>query len=207
MITVINYGMGNLGSVANMLKKIGAECVLSSDRATIAAADKLILPGVGHFDEGMAALSRLDLINPILEAVLERKRPILGICLGMQLMGLRSEEGGRLPGLGLLPATTVRLEPNFGNQALKIPHMGWNTVTSTKPHPLTENLPEEPRFYFVHSYHVVCEAPEDVTLQAIYGQPITAGFARDHIMGVQFHPEKSHKFGMALLRNYASGKV
>ena len=207
MITLINSGLGNLGSVLNMLKKIGAECVLSADPDLIARADKLILPGVGHFDEGMAALGRLGLIAPIIEAVSVQKVPILGICLGMQLLGFRSEEGGRLPGLGLIPVSTVRLDGGGGNQPLKIPHMGWNTVARTKPHPLTEDLPDEPRFYFVHSYHVVCEAPEDVMLEAIYGQPITAGFARDHIMGVQFHPEKSHKFGMALLRNFASGRV
>ncbi len=202
MIVVIDYGLGNLGSVANMLKKIGVSAVISSDPAVVEKADKLILPGVGAFDAGMKNLETRGLIPLLNFRVLEQKTPILGLCLGMQLLGKRSEEG-QLPGLGWLDAQVVRFkfDSNAGN--LKIPHMGWNTLAVCQPYPLFADLEAENRFYFVHSYYVVCADQSNVLAQTNYGFDFASAVVKDNIMGVQFHPEKSHKFGMRLLKNFA----
>jgi len=202
MIVVVDYGLGNLGSIANMLKKIGAHAVVSSDPAVVEKADKLILPGVGAFDAGMKNLETRGLIPLLNYRVLEQKTPILGVCLGMQLLCKRSEEG-QLPGLGWLGAEVIRF--NFdGNIAnLKIPHMGWNTLAVRQPHPLFADLEAENRFYFVHSYHVVCADMGNVLAQTNYGFDFASAVVKDNIMGVQFHPEKSHKFGMRLYKNFA----
>ena len=194
-IGIINYKMGNIGSILNMLKKIGCACSVSEDPSEILKADKLILPGVGAFDEGMKNLKESGMAEVILKKVTEDKVPLLGICLGMQLLGKRSEEG-KLPGLGLVDAETVRF-----NHGLKIPHMGWNTVSSAKIDGLFKNLSEN-RFYFVHSYHVVCQNQEEVLSETNYGVRFTSSIQKENIYGVQFHPEKSHKFGMQLLRNF-----
>lgn len=201
MIAVIDYGMGNLGSIVNMLKKIGAEAIITSDAETIGRADKLILPGVGAFDHGMQSLHERGLV-PLLEArVLEQRTPLLGICLGMQLLSRRSEEGS-LPGLGWVEAETVRFQLNGHEPALKVPHMGWNFVQVRQPHATFEALPDDPRFYFVHSYHVVCADERTVLATTDYGHEFTSALIHDNIVGVQFHPEKSHKFGMKLLKNF-----
>jgi imidazole glycerol-phosphate synthase subunit HisH len=202
MIVIIDYGMGNLGSIANMLKKVGAQATVSSDIATIEQADKLILPGVGAFDNGMANLSRLGLL-PVLNAkVREAKTPILCVCLGMQLLAQRSEEG-QLPGLGWLQAEAIRFKFNQGQSNLKVPHMGWNLINLQRPHPVFADMYEEPRFYFVHSYHVICQNEADVLAKTEYGYEFVAAVAKENIVGVQFHPEKSHKFGMRLYKNFA----
>lgn len=201
MITIVDYGMGNLGSIKNMLKKVGADCELTSEPAKIKTATKLILPGVGAFDAGMARLNASGLVPILNEQVLQRKVPVLGICLGMQLMTQSSEEGS-LPGLGWVKARTIRF--SFPEESrLKVPHMGWNVVMHNKPSDLTKNIEDEERFYFVHSYYVSCESREDVLMQAEYGHRFDAAFECGNLMGVQFHPEKSHKFGMRLLRNFA----
>jgi glutamine amidotransferase len=202
MIAIIDYGLGNLGSIANMLKKVSARTTISSDPAVIAQANKLILPGVGAFDAGMKNLEARGLI-PLLNAqVQEKKVPILGVCLGMQLLSRRSEEG-QLPGLGWLDAETIRFKFDYASANLKIPHMGWNRLTVCQPHPLFADIDAEIRFYFVHSYHVVCSDPDNVLAQTTYGFDFTSAVVKDNIMGVQFHPEKSHKFGMRLLKNFA----
>lgn len=201
MITIVNFGMGNLGSISNMLKKIGVEALVTSDAAQILAASKLILPGVGAFDSGMKKLGDLGLIKSLHTQVLQRKIPVLGICLGMQLMTNGSEEGV-LPGLGWADAETRRFVPP-ANSGLKVPHMGWNVVTAKKPSALLRDMEGEQRYYFVHSYYVRCRNPNDVLLTADFSHEFDAGFERDNIMGVQFHPEKSHRFGMQLLRNFA----
>ena len=200
MITIVDYGMGNLGSIRNMLKKIGVDSEISADAARIAAATKLILPGVGAFDAGMEKLEASGLAKVIDERVTGAAVPVLGICLGMQLMARRSDEGVR-PGLGWIDAEALRFEPL--DPALKVPHMGWNVVQPVRPAALTESLPDESRFYFVHSYHVRCRRPDDVLLTTPYGGAFHSGFHHGNIWGVQFHPEKSHKFGMQLLRNFA----
>jgi glutamine amidotransferase len=202
MIVIIDYGLGNLGSVANMLKKIGAPAVVSSDRSVIEKAEKLILPGVGAFDAGMKNLEALGLIPLLNFRVLEQKTPILGVCLGMQLLCRQSEEG-QLPGLGWLDAEVVRFKFDNITDDLKIPHMGWNTITVCQPHTLFADLEAENRFYFVHSYHANCADRRDILAQTNYGYDFTSAVVKDNIMGVQFHPEKSHKFGMRLYKNFA----
>ena len=204
MITIVNYGMGNIGSIANMLKKIGAEACVSGDPAAIACADKLILPGVGAFDNGMANLTQRGLIPALTEAVLQRRAPILGLCLGMQLFGRRSEEG-RVAGLGWIDGECIRFRFEGEQARLKIPHMGWNQVQiASRPSPL-QGMPEHTRFYFVHSYHMRCADPAAVLTTTDYGGRFVSGVMRDNIIGLQFHPEKSHRFGMELFRNFARG--
>ncbi len=200
MIVVVDYGMGNLGSIANMLKKVGARSTISSDVGVIEAADKLILPGVGAFDHGMQRLNELGLLPVHNKKVLEKRTPVLGLCLGMQLFTQKSEEG-TLPGLGWIQGETVRFR--FSPEAgLKIPHMGWNTIKITAPHAIWEDMYSDARFYFVHSYHVVCANAQDVSAVSCYGYDFASVVARDNIVGTQFHPEKSHKFGMKLFRNF-----
>jgi len=202
MIVIVDYGLGNIGSIVNMFKKVGVAATISSDPAVIEKADKLILPGVGAFDSGMRNLTERGLVPLLNRRVLEDKVPILGLCLGMQLFTKRSEEG-QLPGLGWLDAETVRFKFDGDNAHLKIPHMGWNTIRPSRAHPIFTEMEPEPRFYFVHSYYVVCVNSEDVLAQAVYGFDFTAMLARGNIIGAQFHPEKSHKFGMRLLKNFA----
>jgi glutamine amidotransferase len=202
MIAIVDYGLGNLGSIANMLKKVGAAATITADPAVIRQADRLILPGVGAFDTGMRNLEERGLIPLLNERVLGDEVPILGVCLGMQLLGRRSEEG-QLPGLGWLDAAAVRFKFEGVNAHLKIPHMGWNELTVCQPHPLFADLQEESRFYFVHSYHVVCANPANVLARTTYGFDFTSAVVKGNIIGVQFHPEKSHRFGMTLLQNFA----
>ena len=201
MIVIIDYGMGNLGSIQNMLKKIGVQAEISSKRHDIESADKLILPGVGAFDAGLKNLDERGLIPVLQNQVIKNKTPILGICLGMQLMTKSSEEGDR-PGLGWIDATTVRFKFGKEEQNLKIPHMGWNTVNLKKQITLFRDMFEEPRFYFVHSYHVICNNEENILATTNYGDDFVSAFQKGNIIGVQFHPEKSHKFGMKILKNF-----
>jgi glutamine amidotransferase len=202
MIVIVDYGLGNLNSIANMLKKVGAHAVISSDAGVIRSAEKLILPGVGAFDAGMVSLHERGLIPVLNEVVLEKRTPVLGLCLGLQLMALGSQEGHQ-PGLGWLEAEVVRFNFPEEQHELKIPHMSWNTLEMQRAHPLFTEMLDEPRFYFVHSYHLKCRTVEDGLAKTEYGYRFDSVIARGNIMGVQFHPEKSHKFGMKLLKNYA----
>jgi glutamine amidotransferase len=202
MITIVDYGVGNLGSIVNMLKKVGAKTQASSDPDVLRQAEKLILPGVGAFDAGMRKLNETGLVPVLNELVLEKKVPVIGLCLGMQLMTKRSEEGTEA-GLGWVDAETVRFKFGPENAHLKVPHMGWNTLDIRRQHPLVSDLGPESRFYFVHSYYVVCQDEADVVAYTDYGYLLSAIISRNNIMGAQFHPEKSHKFGMQLLKNFA----
>ena len=201
MIAIVDFGMGNLGSIRNMLAKIGAESVITSDPSAIQAADKLILPGVGAFDRAMENLHRAGLVPVLNDKVISRKTPVLGICLGMQLLSRRSEEGS-LPGLGWIDADTVRFPAEVDGTKLTVPHMGWNSITVTQPASLLGHLGDEPRFYFVHSYYVRCDREADVAATASHGITFHAAVARGNIVGTQFHPEKSHRFGLSLLRSF-----
>lgn len=200
MITIINFKMGNLGSISNMLKHIGTESIITSDPAAIESAEKIILPGVGHFDKAMHNLKQLELIDVLRKKVLKDCVPVMGICLGMQLLCKTSEEGG-MDGLGFIDARVKRFSFSKDN-GLKIPHMGWNLVKAEKLSPLMAGTGQDSRFYFVHSYHAVCNDPKDVLLSTLYGYRFTSSVERKNIIGVQFHPEKSHTFGMQLLKNF-----
>lgn len=200
-IAIVDYGAGNPASVQNMLRKIGVESVISHDLQEIENAEKLILPGVGSFDSGMNQLRDAGLIPLLNELVLEKQRPILGICLGMQLMTKGSEEGA-LPGLGWIEADTVRFKFD-SSQRLRVPHMGWNVAEAKKPNVLFDPFEPEERFYFVHSYHVSCLDRSDILTETRYGVEFTSSFQKDNIVGVQFHPEKSHRFGYQLLKRFS----
>jgi glutamine amidotransferase len=184
-----------------MLKKIGTPSIISGSVDDIQRAGKLILPGVGAFDNGMKNIVELGLLPVLNKQVLEKGTPILGICLGMQLLTEKSEEGG-LPGFGWIAGRTVRFKFDAQRRDLKIPHMGWNTVKVRKQGPLFTGMEDIPRFYFVHSYHVMCSRPEYVLGTTEHGYEFSSAISRANIMGTQFHPEKSHRFGMALLRNF-----
>lgn len=200
MIGIINYGLGNLGSIQNMLKVIGEKSIISSDKNELDKCDRYILPGVGAFDAGMRMLNELELSDFVTNKATEEKKPILGICLGMQLLGRKSEEG-ILPGLNLISFDNVRF--NLEDTDLKIPHMGWDIVEFEQENPLLNNLEGQQRYYFVHSYHAKCDLQENVLMTCDYGYKFAAAVVKENIMGVQFHPEKSHDFGMNLLRNFA----
>lgn len=202
MITIVDYGVCNVGSLRNMFKKNGTACQISHDPEVVASADKLVLPGVGSFDPAMQRLRQTGLDQAILHAVQVRAAPTLGICLGMQLMGQRSEEG-QTEGLGLIQAVSRRFVRSEACPDLRVPHMGWNHVKPVRPDPLFVGLEEQNRFYFVHSYHVVCENDADCLGQTVHGQSFTSCFAHQTLYGVQFHPEKSNRFGMKLLQNFA----
>lgn len=201
MIAVVDYDTGNVGSVLNMLKKVGAQAVVSRDPDVLRGADKLVLPGVGAFDEAMNNLHRFGLVDVLNELVLEKRRPILGVCLGAQLMARSSEEGVK-PGFGWLNARIVRFRAPEG-QSLRVPHMGWNTV-----HPEAEgggifrDVPQPMRFYFVHSYHMAVDEPGLELASSVYGSRFTSAMGRDNILSMQYHPEKSHKYGLQVYRNF-----
>lgn len=202
MIIIVDYGMGNLSSIANMLKKAGTTAKISAEPQVIGGAEKLILPGVGAFESGMQNLAERGLIEPLNRAVCERRVPVLGLCLGMQLMTRGSEEG-MAPGLSWIDALTVRFRVPADEPHLKVPHMGWNTVDWTRPSHLASEMAAEARFYFVHSYHLVCADEADIAGRTMYGYQFASAIERGNILGVQFHPEKSHRFGMQLLKQFA----
>lgn len=191
--------MGNLGSVQNMLKHIGIPSQIVDDPCVLEKANKILLPGVGSFDQAMKHIQQKGFLRILNQKALTEKIPVLGICLGMQLLTNGSEEG-ILPGLGWIDAKTIRFPINNG---LKVPHMGWNIVHTSFPNLLTKKLPEESRFYFVHSYYVKVVNEENSILKTDYGVRFDAAIQKNNIYGVQFHPEKSHKFGMQILKNFA----
>lgn len=201
MIVVVDYGVGNVGSVHNMLRKVGAKARVSGLAEDLRAADKLILPGVGHFGHGMSKLRATGLLPVLEEAARGGKKPVLGICLGMQMMTRGSEESD-MPGLGWVDGYTHRFEESAG---LRVPHMGWNTVRPLpKARLFDPQAVEAERFYFVHSYYVKTDDPSHVAANCRYGPDFAASFEVGNLFGVQFHPEKSHLFGMGLLRRFVA---
>ncbi|PZQ89700.1 MAG: imidazole glycerol phosphate synthase subunit HisH [Leifsonia xyli] len=197
-VSIIDYGLGNLGSVANMLKRIGAEVRRVSTPEEILESERVLLPGIGAFDTGMALLREQGLEAPLVEFAASG-RPLFGICLGMQLL-LDSSDEGMEPGLGLIPGTSRRFDDADG---LRVPHMGWNLADPRPGDSLTADLPPDSRFYFVHSYRVVPESDDDVLATTRYGVPFASMIRSGNVMGAQYHPEKSHAFGMQILRNFA----
>jgi glutamine amidotransferase len=202
LIAIVDYGVGNVKSIANMLNRIGVASRLVSRPEELSTATKIILPGVGAFDAAMRALRERGMIEPLCEEVLSHNVPVLGICLGMQLLADSSEEGD-LAGLGWIGGCSRRLAFPESAASLKVPHMGWNVVTPQRESSLLSPVPEPRRFYFVHAYHLVCAQAEDVLATTTYGVEFVSAVARDNVYGVQFHPEKSHKYGMAFLKAFA----
>jgi imidazole glycerol-phosphate synthase subunit HisH len=200
MIVIIDYGMGNLGSIQNIVKKAGYQSKISNKMEDISNAEKLILPGVGNFKEAMINLANLNLIPILNKKVLQDKTPILGICLGMQLMTSFSEEGN-VDGLNWIKGKTTKFK--FSNQPeIKIPHMGWNEINTAKSHKFNTDFEIPSRFYFVHSYFVTCDDTNDILHQTNYHGNFTSAFNKENIFGVQYHPEKSHVFGLKLMKNF-----
>lgn len=199
-ISILNYGIGNTGSILNMLRKLRVEAEIASTPAAVERALRLIVPGIGAFDACMDALQKSGLRDAVLQFA-AAGRPLLGICVGMQMLTLGSEEGN-LPGLGLIRAHTRRFAASVG---LRIPHMGWDAVSWLIPgHPLARELLEGSRFYFVHSFRVTCESASNTLAVCTYGEEFAAAIVSDNVAGVQFHPEKSHRFGLQLLSNFAT---
>ncbi|MEQ8523504.1 imidazole glycerol phosphate synthase subunit HisH [Gracilimonas sp.] len=200
MNCIVDLGIGNVGSLQNMIRRVGGDAITSSSKDSILEAEKLFLPGVGAFDNAMNKLDEYDLIEVLNKKVLEDKTPVLCICLGMQLITEKSEEGD-LPGLGWIKGRAKKF--TFTGKEFKIPHMGWNTVTvKNNQSKLNSDVLENSRYYFVHSYHVECENDEDILCTVNYGREFVAAIERDNIFATQFHPEKSHKFGMDLIESY-----
>jgi imidazole glycerol-phosphate synthase subunit HisH len=200
MITIVDYGLGNLGSVLNMLKRIGVKGEVKSDLKSIENASKLILPGVGAFDTAMKNLNESNLTSVLKIKALEEKTPIMGICLGMQILMNSSEEGSKV-GLGLIDGEVKKF--SYDDSQLKIPHMGWNYVYKSRNDvPLINGLGDS-KFYFVHSYYVKVKDKTNSLLTTNYGIEFDSGVIKDNIYGFQFHPEKSHKFGMKLFENFS----
>jgi glutamine amidotransferase len=198
MIVVVDYGMGNLDSVVRAFSECGATPVLARDPSEVERASAVVLPGVGAFSHGMARIRELGLDEAMLRATNDGV-PLLGLCLGMQLLASRSDEGGETEGLGLIPGEVRQLDPGAD---LRVPHIGWNEVDPARDSPLFHDIPAGTDFYFVHSYHVVCDHASDVLARTEYGGPIASAIGRDNVFGVQFHPEKSQKAGFRLLRNF-----
>lgn len=206
MITIIDYNMGNFAAINNMLKKLGYDTKVTSNPEEIKSAKKIVLPGVGSFDYGMENLKKLDLIEVLSDKVLKERVPILGVCLGMQLLTKSSEEG-TVSGLGFIDANTYkfRFEDEFNN--LKVPSMGWNTVNLKQQDSILKSKFNNQRFYFVHSYYVKCNIESDILATSLYGIDFVSAFQHENIFGCQFHPEKSHKFGLEVLMNFAELEV
>jgi glutamine amidotransferase len=196
-ITIVSAGIGNMGSVRNMLRRLDSDADITSDPEVVRGADKLILPGVGAFDAGMQALRAAKLDVAVREAV-DRGARLLGICLGMQLLLDASEEGNDA-GLGLIRGRARRFVPSA---SLRVPHMGWNVVHPTRDSTLLSASPEEQRFYFVHSYYAEVDDPSDAAGMTTYGRDFVSVIERGRVLGAQFHLEKSHRFGMAMLKRF-----
>lgn len=202
MIVIVDYKTANLGSIVNMFKRIGVAARVADKASELQGATHLLLPGIGHFDTCARNLRQLGFADALMPLVHERRLPLLGICVGAQLLTRGSEEGDQ-PGLGWIDAETRRFPP-IDRTDYKVPHMGWNVAKPSADHPLFASFDSPPRFYFVHSYFMTCDAPESVLSSTTHGVEFASGITKANIAGVQFHPEKSHRFGMQLLRNFAA---
>lgn len=200
MIGVVNYGMGNIGSIVNILNRVTPHVSIINSPDEIKMVDRLILPGVGAFDNAMHKLMSGGWAD-MLSSHAEQGKPVLGICLGMQIMTESSEEG-TMEGLGWIKGRAVAFDPNRMNGRHRIPHMGWNIAVVRKGNVLFDPAELEERFYFLHSYHVICDDEKDVLTTTEHGYPFISTFQKDNIIGVQFHPEKSHRFGLEFFRHF-----
>jgi imidazole glycerol-phosphate synthase subunit HisH len=203
MITIINYGLGNIKAFANIYHKLGVAFSIATKPEDLKGATKIILPGVGDFDWAMERLDKSGMRQPLDELILEQELPVLGICVGMQILANSSEEGN-LPGLGWIDAKVKKFDTSQFKQKTKIPHMGWNDVSPIKNNGLFTGLETNALFYFLHSYYFECNKPEDTLAVANYGSQFACAANHNNIYGVQFHPEKSHQYGIQLLHNFAN---
>lgn len=201
MTAIINYGLGNLTSILNMHEYLGIEAMITDNKEDIKNASRLILPGVGHFKKGMENLYSSGLKDVLDKLVLVQEKPVLGICLGAQLMTKHSDEGD-VEGLGWIDATTVAFDQEKLD-GLKVPHMGWADIIIKDDNPLWKDMKAEPRFYHVHSYHFDFTEPNEISATSEYGYEFVSAFHKNNIYGTQFHPEKSHRFGMKVLENFS----
>lgn len=204
-VGIINYGIGNIKSISNMLQKVGINFVVITNPSEIDNCKSLILPGVGAFDAAMEKLESEKWVGPLYKFAKIECRPLIGICLGMQLLTKYSEEG-KVPGLGFVDAKTLLFDKNKMVEKLRVPHMSWNLVKAAKENILFDSS-KELKFYFVHSYHVVCNDKQDVLTTTDYGYNFVSSFCRGNIIGVQFHPEKSHHFGYSFFTKFIKGFV
>ena len=208
LVTIIDYGAGNLHSAAKaferMATSLGIRVEVTANPERVRAADRIMLPGVGAFADCKAGLDAVDgMVEVLEERVIRGGVPFLGVCVGMQLMASEGREKVVTPGLGWIPGAVEKIKPS--DPALKIPHMGWNTISVTRPHPLFAGIPDGPdglHAYFVHSYHLVTESPDTLLATTDYGGPVTACVGRDNMFGTQFHPEKSQALGLRLIENF-----
>lgn len=203
MIAIINYGVGNIRAFANIYNKLDIPIKIAEKASDLENVDKLILPGVGAFDHAMDKLNASGMRERVDELVLEKKLPVVGICVGMQMLAKRSDEGSR-PGLGWIDADVKKFDVNKIQYKTHLPHMGWNDIYATSNNPLLKGLQENAKFYFLHSYYFHCNNEADIIANADYGIKFTCAANHDNIYGVQFHPEKSHQYGIQLLNNFAN---
>ncbi|MDN3608490.1 imidazole glycerol phosphate synthase subunit HisH [Vibrio ostreicida] len=199
-VSIVDYGMGNIGSVVRAIKACGFESSIASTAEDIMQADKLILPGVGSYTRAMQELRSRGLVDAIVESASVDDIPVLGICLGMQILSTLGHEHGETKGLNLIPGEIVRLSPN--DKRSRVPHVGWNTVSSVCKSPLFEDVPDESDFYFVHSYHYVVEDKNHILAYSEHGGDFVCAVQKGNVFGTQFHPEKSQKLGLGLLKNF-----
>jgi imidazole glycerol-phosphate synthase subunit HisH len=202
MITIVDYGLGNIRAFLNMYHRLNIEAKTAATAAALADASKVVLPGVGSFDDAMARLAQSGMREALADLALRQRVPILGVCVGMQMLGHGSDEG-ELPGLGWIDGWVKSLEARPSADTLPVPHMGWNDVRPVVKSRLFDQLDSDARFYFLHSYYFVCERDEDQLAVADYGSDFACAVHADNIFGVQFHPEKSHHYGARLLQNFA----
>jgi len=202
MIAIVDYGSGNVQAIANIYRRLDIQTFLATSPPDLECADRIILPGVGAFDQAMSHLNESGLRATLNKRVLEDEVPLLGICVGMQLLARRSDEGS-LPGLGWIDADVRRFDDSLFAQRTRLPHMGWNDIERRREHALLGALDEQCGFYFLHSFYVACDRPQDVLAETEYGLRFHAAVQVRNVLGVQFHPEKSHHNGVQLLKNFA----
>jgi glutamine amidotransferase len=202
MITIIDYNVGNIFAIQNVYKRLNIPTRIAKTQKDLTDVEKLILPGVGSFDYAMGQLNASGMREKLDKLVLEKKVPIIGICVGMQMMGNRSDEG-KLEGLKWIDSEILKFDENLIQQRTKLPHMGWNDVAPVKNHPLFDGLEKEAIFYFLHSFYFKCNDPTDSIAVTDYGLSFSSAVNKDNIYGIQFHPEKSHQYGEKLLYNFA----
>lgn len=202
MIAIIDYGVGNINAFVNIYKKLGVDIKIAQKAEDLMDAAKLILPGVGHFDYAMERFSESGMMQTANELVLQKQVPVIGICVGMQMLAKSSDEGN-LPGLGWIDATVKKIDTATLKHTTRLPHMGWNDIRPENANPLFQNLETGARFYFLHSYYFDCINKENSIASAEYGSSFSCAVNHKNIYGVQFHPEKSHRFGIQLLKNFS----